>query len=69
MDCLQCNGLIRVFESRLSGYVEARAAPFYRVSTELAARKRVDMMRARADLEEHRLACHLAPYPKDLQSI
>jgi len=60
MNCLQCNDLIRMFESRLAGYVNARAAPFYRVSTELAARKQVDMERARTDLEEHRLVCHFA---------
>jgi hypothetical protein len=67
MNCLQCNDLMRVFELRLTGYVKARAAPFYRVSTELAARKQVDMMRARTDLEEHRLACHFAPNQKDLR--
>ncbi|MGA2989925.1 MAG: hypothetical protein ABSD88_05565 [Candidatus Korobacteraceae bacterium] len=66
MDCLQCNDLTRVFELRLTGYVEARAAPYYHVSTELAAKKQVDMMRARANLEKHRRACRLALNPKDL---
>ncbi len=69
MDCLQCNDLIRTFELRRTGYADACAAPFYRVSTELAARKQVDMMRARTDLVEHRLACHLAPNPKKIHSI
>ena len=69
MNCLQCNDLMRVFEWRLAGYVKARAAPFYRVSTDLAARKQVDMERARTDIEEHRLACPFAPNPKDLQSV
>ena len=69
MNCRQCNDLIQVFKSRLAGYVSARAAPFYRVSTELAARKQVDMERARADLEEHLRAWHYARNAKDLQSV
>jgi hypothetical protein len=38
-------------------YVEALSAAYYRVSTELAAHKNVDMERAKSDLEEHRLVC------------
>ena len=53
---------------RLAEYVKARAAHFYRISTELAARKQVDMERARTDLEEHRLACQFAPNPKDFSN-
>ncbi len=60
MNCVRCDHLMRVFASRLEGYVQARTAAFYRVSTKLAARKQVDMERARTDLEEHRLACHRA---------
>ena len=62
MNCVQCDDLIQVFESRLAGYVKARAAPFYRVSTELAARKQVDMERARNDLGEHQLICAFLPH-------
>ena len=43
MDCLICKDLERALESRRSAYIEARAAAYYRVSTELAARKNVDM--------------------------
>lgn len=57
MDCLECKNLEEVFESRLSHYIEARSAAYYRVSTELAAKKNVDMERARNDLEEHQLIC------------
>jgi hypothetical protein len=64
--CLQCKELTRVFEFKLAGYVKARAAPFYRVSTELAAIKQVDMERAKSELEEHRLACHVAADPEDV---
>ncbi len=53
MDCLECKNLEEVFESRVSKYIEARSAAYYRVSTELAAKKNVDMERARNDLEEH----------------
>ena len=59
MDCLKCLDLGQAFESRLSQYSEARSAAFYQVSTELAARKKVDMERARYDLEEHTLLCPL----------
>jgi hypothetical protein len=57
MDCLECENLEEVFESRVSKYNEARSAAYYRVSTELAAKKNVDMERARNDLEEHKLIC------------
>jgi hypothetical protein len=57
MDCLICKDLERAFESRRSAYIEARCAAYYRVSTELAAKKHVDMERAKNDLEEHRLVC------------
>ena len=57
MDCSICRDLERALESRLSAYREARSAAYYRVSTELAAHKNVDMERAKGDLEEHRLVC------------
>ena len=57
MDCLICKELERAFESRFSAYIEARSAAYYRVSTELAAKKQVDMERAKSDLEEHQLVC------------
>jgi len=57
MDCLQCADLSRTFESAHLKYVAARSADFYRISTEIAAKKQVDMERARIDLEEHHAAC------------
>jgi hypothetical protein len=57
MDCLTCTNLEQALEFRLSKYREARSALFYQVSTELAARKKVDMERARNDMEEHQLTC------------
>jgi hypothetical protein len=63
--CSECKHLIQVFESRLADFVKARAAPFFRVSSELAAKKKVDMERARSDVEEHRLAWHVGPHATD----
>ena len=57
MDCLQCADLCRTFESAHIKYVAARSAEFYRVSTEIAAKKQVDMERARTDLQEHQAIC------------
>jgi hypothetical protein len=57
MSCTICKGLEESCESRLSEYVKARAAAYYRVSTELAAYKNVEMERAKIELEEHRLVC------------
>jgi hypothetical protein len=57
MDCLQCQNLDHSFRRKLTLYLEARCAPFCRVSTRVAASKRVDMERAKNDMEEHLLAC------------
>jgi hypothetical protein len=57
MDCLECKNLKEAFESRLSKYIEARSDAFYRVSTELAAKRNVDMERAKNNFEEHQLVC------------
>ncbi len=57
MDCLLCKDLQQAFESRRSQYIEARSAAYYRVSTELAAEKNVDMEHAKSDWEDHRSVC------------
>ena len=57
MNCLECKHLKEAFESRLSKYIEARSAAYYRVSTELAAKKNVDMERAKNELQEHQSLC------------
>ena len=57
MDCPICRDLERAFEAGLSEYIEARSSACYRVSKRLAAKKNVDMERARYELEEHRLVC------------
>jgi hypothetical protein len=57
LHCSVCRDLDRVFQAKLAKYVEACASPFYQVSKELAARKQVNMERAKNDLEEHLLIC------------
>ena len=59
VDCVKCRELRQDFEFKLGKYIEARSAAYYRVSTELAAHKNVDMERARNDLEEHQFVCVL----------
>jgi hypothetical protein len=57
MDCLKCKNLSGALEFRRNEYVEARSSAYYQVSTEFAAKKNVDMERARHDLQEHRAVC------------
>jgi hypothetical protein len=73
MECAMCRELEHVFELKLTQYVEARASVYYRVSTELAARRNVDMERSKNDWEEHQMVCAWVlhshdvskPYAKD----
>jgi len=57
MDCPICRDLTRVFEAGLSEYTKAHSSASFQVSHRSAARKNVDMERARYELEEHRLVC------------
>ena len=57
MDCLECKNLEQALEFTLNEFVEARSSAYYRVSTKFAAKKNVDMERARYDLEEHCAVC------------
>jgi hypothetical protein len=57
MDCFICKGLERAFDSKHSEYIKACSDAYYRVSTDLAAYKNVDMERAKSDLKEHQLVC------------
>jgi hypothetical protein len=57
MGCPICRNLERAYEAGLSEYIEARSSAYYLVCTKHAACKKVDMERARHELEEHRLVC------------
>jgi len=61
MDCLICKDLGRAFESSRRKYLEARSSAYYRVSTELAAYKNVNMERAKSALEDHQAVCVSVP--------
>ena len=68
MSCLICGHLEQAYNSVLGEYIEARSSVRYRVSTQLAAQKNVDMERARYELEEHRRVCPSSVLPKLLVS-
>jgi hypothetical protein len=57
MTCLVCRDLTRVLKSAHTEYRAACAASFYFVSTQLVARKQVDMERAKTALNEHQSFC------------
>ncbi len=57
MDCSICRNLAQAFEAGLSEYIEARSSAGFQVSKSFAAKKNVDMERARYELEEHQLVC------------
>ena len=57
MNCLECAALDRTLKAALAKYRDARSAVFYRVSTEFAAMKQVDMERAKASIQEHESVC------------
>jgi hypothetical protein len=57
MNCLLCKDLMRVLESASTDYKLARSAPFFLVSTEIAAERLVDMERAKIAVSEHLLYC------------
>jgi hypothetical protein len=57
MGCPICKNLEQAYEALLSEYNEARSSAGYQVCRRLAAKKKVDMERARYELEEHRSVC------------
>jgi hypothetical protein len=59
MNCMVCKDLSRVLESADMDYRVALAAPFYLVSTEIAAKMQVDMERAKIAVSEHKSSCLL----------
>jgi hypothetical protein len=57
MGCIICGNLKQAFEVLLNEYIASRSTVYYRVCTELAAYKNVDMERAKSELEEHQCGC------------
>jgi hypothetical protein len=57
VNCLTCRELEQAYEAAFSEYAEVRASALFRICSNLAARKNVDMERTKYDLEEHGLVC------------
>jgi hypothetical protein len=57
MECSVCLALKRAYESAASEYLEACSSTCLRMCMDVAARKNVEMERARCEFEEHRLVC------------
>jgi len=57
MRCQTCRNLEEVFDARRSEYIEAGSLACNRVSRKFTAYLNVEMERARAELEEHRMVC------------
>jgi hypothetical protein len=56
---------MRVLQTAKTEYRCALAAPFFLVSTEIAARTRVDMERAKSALDEHLSTCRPNTFADD----
>jgi len=57
MSCQICRDLERIYEARLSEYTEARSSAYFSVCIDIAAQKKVEMERAKYQLEEHHRDC------------
>lgn len=57
MECPICIDLARAFDAALSEYIEALSSACYQVSKRFAAKKKVDMERAKYAMEEHQCVC------------
>jgi hypothetical protein len=63
VNCSHCRELEQAYEAALSEYVKARASVSFRICSNLAARKNVDMERTKSELEEYRPMCVSASKP------
>jgi hypothetical protein len=57
MSCIRCQNLERALEAWHSEYIVALDSAYYRVRTKLVAYIRVELERARTELEEHWSVC------------
>jgi hypothetical protein len=60
MGCQICKNLERAYDAVLGEFNEARSSAGYQVTRRFAAEKKVEMERARYELEEHRARCVFA---------
>lgn len=75
MTCSECRDLYRTFERRTNQYLEARSSAFFKISSQIASRKQISLLRAMSDLREHQEDCpwaraaeHIAQRRGDLYS-
>jgi hypothetical protein len=57
MRCLLCRNLELAFQAKLAEFTQASSLAYYGVTNQFAAYLHVEMERARADFEDHQLAC------------
>jgi hypothetical protein len=57
MDCRLCENLERALAATEAEYLEASSLAYHQISKKFAAYKNVEMERARAELQEHRMVC------------
>jgi hypothetical protein len=57
MFCRICENLEHALEARRSEFIEATSLAYFQISKKFAAYKYVEMERARAELQEHRMVC------------
>jgi hypothetical protein len=57
MDCPVCWGLKQAYDAAAIEYITARSSACFRVCLNVAARKNVEMERARYEFEEYRRGC------------
>ena len=60
MICTRCDELERALQVGQCNYCEAVASTFCRINIKVVAYKRVELERAKNELEEHRLIAHQA---------
>jgi cytochrome c553 len=57
MYCRLCENLQRALAATEAEYLEASSLAYHQVSKKFAAYKNVEMERARAELQDHRMVC------------
>jgi hypothetical protein len=60
MNCMRCQELERELEAKLDEYTVARNSAHFRISRKLVAFIKVELERAKNELEEHRFECTCA---------
>jgi len=57
VDCPICRELDRALNLTIASYMVARSAALYRIGSDIASKREVEVERAKTDLLEHQIAC------------